>query len=393
MLPAYAELHCLSNFSFLRGASHPEELVERAQALGYAALALTDECSVAGVVRAHLAAKDAGLPLVIGSEFTLADGVKLVLYATDRASYGDLAQLDHARPAQRGEGQLRADARRCRGSSRRAVLALWVPPARRPRGMRRPSAADARWFADVFPGRAWIAVELFARAGDRARLARLRGTRARDRPAAGRRRRRPHARARAARAAGHAHRDPPAHAARRMRLRALPQRRAAPALARAARHALSARADRRDARRRRALHVLARRAALRVSGGDRAARARRRRRTCASWSRRGCGGATATRRVNRRRPRADRARARADRGAAATSPTSSPSTTSSRSRARKDILCQGRGSAANSAVCYALGITEVDPSRMSMLFERFISRSATSRPTSTSTSSTSGARR
>ncbi len=59
MLPAYAELHCLSNFSFLRGASHPEELVERAAALGYAALAITDECSVSGAVRAHLAAKDA----------------------------------------------------------------------------------------------------------------------------------------------------------------------------------------------------------------------------------------------------------------------------------------------------------------------------------------------
>ena len=71
MLPAYAELHCLSNFTFLRGASHPEELVERALALGYAALALTDECSLAGVVRAHLAAKTAGLPLVIGSEFLL----------------------------------------------------------------------------------------------------------------------------------------------------------------------------------------------------------------------------------------------------------------------------------------------------------------------------------
>ena len=90
MLPAYAELHCLSNFSFLRGASHPEELVERAQALGYAALAITDECSFSGIVRAHLAAKDAGLPLVIGSEVTLADGVKLVLLATDRASYGNL---------------------------------------------------------------------------------------------------------------------------------------------------------------------------------------------------------------------------------------------------------------------------------------------------------------
>ena len=70
-LPGYAELHCLSNFSFLRGASHPEELVERAAALGYSALAITDECSVAGVVRAHIAAREAGLPLVIGTELKL----------------------------------------------------------------------------------------------------------------------------------------------------------------------------------------------------------------------------------------------------------------------------------------------------------------------------------
>ncbi len=59
-LPDYAELHCVSNFSFLRGASHPEELVERAAALGYKALALTDECSLAGAVRAHQAAKEHG---------------------------------------------------------------------------------------------------------------------------------------------------------------------------------------------------------------------------------------------------------------------------------------------------------------------------------------------
>src|SRR5512146_1522946 len=59
-LPEYAELHCLSNFTFLRGASHPEELVERAAALGYAALALTDECSFTGIVRAHVAAKRCG---------------------------------------------------------------------------------------------------------------------------------------------------------------------------------------------------------------------------------------------------------------------------------------------------------------------------------------------
>ncbi len=124
MLPAYAELHCLSNFSFLRGASHPEELVERAQALGYAALAITDECSLSGVVRAHLAAKNAGLPLVIGSEFTLADGVKLVLLATDRRSYGNLSQLitRGRRSAKKGSYTLsRADVAALRAGPARAV--------------------------------------------------------------------------------------------------------------------------------------------------------------------------------------------------------------------------------------------------------------------------------
>ena len=67
-LPQYAELHCLSNFTFQRGASRPEELVERATALGYEALAITDECSMAGVVRAHTEAKEKGLHLLIGTE-------------------------------------------------------------------------------------------------------------------------------------------------------------------------------------------------------------------------------------------------------------------------------------------------------------------------------------
>src|SRR5437762_7749431 len=92
-LPAYAELHCLSNFTFLRGASHPEELVKRAAGLGYSALAVTDECSLAGAVRAHVAAKEVGLPLVIGSEIRLNDGPKLVMLATDRESYGNLSEL------------------------------------------------------------------------------------------------------------------------------------------------------------------------------------------------------------------------------------------------------------------------------------------------------------
>src|SRR5204863_5725020 len=87
MIPGYAELHCLTNYSFLRGASGPEELVHRAAELGYKALAITDECSVAGIVRAHVAAKEAGLKLIIGTELTLADGLKLVLLAGNIRGY------------------------------------------------------------------------------------------------------------------------------------------------------------------------------------------------------------------------------------------------------------------------------------------------------------------
>ena len=89
----YAELHCLSNFSFLRGASHPAELVQTAAELGYAGLALTDECSVAGIVRAHAAAKDLPLKLVIGSEIACVDGLKVVVLAEDRRAYSALCAL------------------------------------------------------------------------------------------------------------------------------------------------------------------------------------------------------------------------------------------------------------------------------------------------------------
>ena len=67
-LPAYAELLAISNYSFLQGGSHPEELVERAQALGYSAITISDECSLAGVVRAHVRAKQRAMPLIIGSQ-------------------------------------------------------------------------------------------------------------------------------------------------------------------------------------------------------------------------------------------------------------------------------------------------------------------------------------
>ena len=82
---AFAELHTISNFSFLRGASHPEELVRTAHALGYRAIAITDECSVAGVVKAHLAARDLDIKLIVGSEFRIpgeTGDIHLVLLGT-----------------------------------------------------------------------------------------------------------------------------------------------------------------------------------------------------------------------------------------------------------------------------------------------------------------------
>ena len=90
----YSELYCLSNFSFLRAASHPEELIQRAAELGYQAIAITDECSVAGVVRAYQAIIDHQLDikLIIGSEFRLAEA-QVVVLAPSRQAYAQLCQL------------------------------------------------------------------------------------------------------------------------------------------------------------------------------------------------------------------------------------------------------------------------------------------------------------
>jgi error-prone DNA polymerase len=73
-LPAYAELHCLSNFSFQRGASSARELFDRAKQQGYAALAITDECTLAGIVRALEASEATGVPLIVGSEMQVEGG-------------------------------------------------------------------------------------------------------------------------------------------------------------------------------------------------------------------------------------------------------------------------------------------------------------------------------
>jgi DNA-directed DNA polymerase III (polc) len=91
-LNTYAELDCISNFSFLTGASHPEELVERAAALGYRALALSDECSLGGVVRAHQEAQRHNLHLIIGSRFRLQEGLHLIALVCNLNGYGNLSE-------------------------------------------------------------------------------------------------------------------------------------------------------------------------------------------------------------------------------------------------------------------------------------------------------------
>ena len=89
----YAPLFCKSSFSFLEGASQPEELIETAAARGLAAIALTDRDGVYGIVEAHVAAKESGVKVIVGSELSIDDGSTIVLLATDRAGYASLCQL------------------------------------------------------------------------------------------------------------------------------------------------------------------------------------------------------------------------------------------------------------------------------------------------------------
>ncbi|MGC1523549.1 MAG: error-prone DNA polymerase, partial [Steroidobacteraceae bacterium] len=187
----YAELHALSNFSFLRGASSPAELVEQAQQLGYRGLALTDECTLAGAVRAHVAARQHGLPLIIGTELTCVDErggrtpeptpagrpqgegqdgpsqLKLVALATDRASYGAMSRLiSRARRAGvKGRYTLmRTDLE----GALDGCLIIWLPRADRASLQRREE--DGRWLRERFAGRLWLGVELLTGGFDMRRL-------------------------------------------------------------------------------------------------------------------------------------------------------------------------------------------------------------------------------
>lgn len=162
----YAELHCLSSFSFQRGASSADELFRRAREQGYQALAITDECTLAGIVRAWQAAKEQGVRLIVGSEVQLQDGPKLVLLVQDLQGYQNLCALitRARRRASKGNYQLFREDLPAHSSG---LLALWVPDDI-------ADQAVGEWLREVFEHRLWLAVHLHRGVDDDQRLARLR---------------------------------------------------------------------------------------------------------------------------------------------------------------------------------------------------------------------------
>jgi len=166
----YAELHTLSNFSFLRGASHCEELVVQAKRLRYRALALTDECSLAGVVRAHVAAKQCELPLIIGAELNCTDALKLVALATGRAGYGALSRLI-TRARRAGDKGRYILERRDLENALDGCVVIWLPQTGA--ALQQRQAEDGRWLRERFAGRLWLGVELLTGGADARRLALL----------------------------------------------------------------------------------------------------------------------------------------------------------------------------------------------------------------------------
>ena len=160
---SYAELHCLSNYSFLRGASHPHELVEQAAHLGYSALAITDECSLAGIVKAHVTAKELNFKLIIGSEFTISEGLKLVAIAPSRAAYGELSSLISRSRRRSEKGQYLTHLRDIYFHLKRCFI-IWLP-----------SDVDSeRHHAEALarrcPDRFWIGIHQLLRHDDLLRL-------------------------------------------------------------------------------------------------------------------------------------------------------------------------------------------------------------------------------
>ncbi|MCY0389558.1 error-prone DNA polymerase [Robbsia sp. Bb-Pol-6] len=380
-LPDYAELQCFSNFSFLRGASHAEEMAQRAAALGYSALAITDECSLAGIVRAYVEAEKAKLPFLVGATFELvnADGspaMRFVALAQNREGYGNLSELITLGRTRAPKGRYRLTSRdlthpepeHAHLRSLPHCLIIQAPdfPADEAR-----LAAQADWFGATFPGRAWLGLTLHARAMDDIhrgvveRVAARAGLRV---VALGgvtmhvRSRKPLHdvlSAVRLGRPVGQCGYDlaPNAEQHLRSRLR-LANLYPAGALAETVRIARACRFDLRELRYEYPDELVPQD----ISAADYL-----RQETYIGARRRFPQGIPPA--VQRQIEHELELIA-----ALAYEPYFLTVYDLVRFARNNHILCQGRGSAANSAVCYCLGITEVDPARSSMLFERFISR-------------------
>ncbi|HEX9794448.1 MAG TPA: error-prone DNA polymerase [Planctomycetota bacterium] len=369
--PLHVPLWCKSHYSFLEGASSPGELVETAQQLGLPALALTDRDGVYGVVRAHMRAKELGLPLRIGAELTVADGSRIVLLVADRRGYAHLCRLITAGRRRSPKGESRVEwAEVCAHAP--GLLALW--------GGENSRLAEAGGVESV-------AAPLREAFGDRlyALLARHR------RPGDAFRERRLRARA--------AHYGLPLVAATEVLYHAPPRRRLQDVLT-CIRHGVTlATAGRRiRANAEHGLRAPQDFARLYADVPQALARTLEVAARCPFSltelryrypSERLPDGTTSAQRLQQLT--LDGARARYPAGVPA----------AVRRQLEKElglvreleydgyfltmweivrfcreqgILCQGRGSAANSAVCYCLGITAIDPVRMGLLFERFLSK-------------------
>ena len=179
-IPDYAELRCVSNFSFLRGASQPEELVERAKQLGYTALAIADECSLSGIVRAHVAAKKMGLKLLVGGQFAIDWGIAsssdttpfdLTVLAWNLHGYGNLSQFITKLRRAAPKGTYHLDISNINGDELADCVVLASP-----KRMAEPAqlASVAKWLLDHFMGRCWFGVDLLRILTDEMWLHRLR---------------------------------------------------------------------------------------------------------------------------------------------------------------------------------------------------------------------------
>ncbi|MDD9878616.1 MAG: error-prone DNA polymerase [Magnetovibrio sp.] len=372
-MSGYAELQAASNFSFLRGASHPEELVITAAALGLRAIAITDRSSVTGLVKAHLAAKQAGIRLVVGCRLEIGGGPDLLVYPTDRAAYGRLTRLLTLgkRRAPKGECHLTlADVLDPDGvfAGGAGQMAAAVPP-------RFPDAAFEADLGDLsrrFKGSLHLAVSYRYSGIDEPRLAGL---------------------AEIAQRAGVAllaTGDVHAHAAARRPLQDVLSCIREGCIVEAAGYRLHANAERH-------LKDAGEMARLFAAYPDAVARSLEIADAC-TFSLDELRYEYPVDPVPEGRTPHDELARLTWAGAEARYPGGTPDKVRAqlehelalieglgfapyfltvhdivRFARERDILCQGRGSAANSAVCYCLGITAVDPARLDLLFERFVS--------------------